>query len=68
MIILNRVNTQSQIVQIGLQAANITEVTPKDENRTCWVKYWNGSEIRSMVVENNLDEIQHKVSIAKGIK
>lgn len=64
MLILQR-TTHGKLTPIGVPVTNIAEVSPHEDGG-CWVKYWNGTEIRTMVVNESLDEIQHKTFIAKG--
>ena len=60
MILLPRLTTSGEPAPIMVQKSNITEMSIKDENSS-WIKYWNGSEIRSMVVTENIYHLQRRL-------
>lgn len=67
MIVLNRITTEGTSVKIGIPTNNISEVSEhKDEENRLWVRYWNGQEIRSMVVEGTVEEIANQFNDVNG--
>lgn len=66
MIVLNRVTSDGSLVEIGVPLTNVSEVSPhKDEKTRSWVKYWNGQEIRSMVVDHTVKDVQQLMFVAR---
>jgi len=66
MIVFKRVTQDGDEIEIGVPLTNISEVSPhKEVKDRVWVKYWNGSEIRSMVVIGTVEEIAVDVRRAR---
>lgn len=66
MIILTKVSYDIESL-VGVPVTNVAEVT-QHEKGGCWVKHWNGTEIRTMVIKDSLVEVQSKIHTAKGHK
>lgn len=66
MIVLKRITQEGEEVDIGVPVTNISEVSPhKDAENRVWVKYWNGQEIRSMVIAGTVREVAELVHQAR---
>lgn len=66
MIVLKRIRHDGEEVEIGVPVTNVSEVTQhKDAENRVWVKYWNGQEIRSMVVAGTVREVAAQVNQAR---
>lgn len=50
---------------LGVPVNNIIEVNPKEDSSDCWLKYWDGKEVRTCVVVQSIEEIQYRMFIAR---
>lgn len=66
MIVLKRITQDGGEVEIGVPVTNVSEVSPhKDAENRIWVKYWNGQEIRSMIVAGTVREVAAQINQAR---
>lgn len=56
---VTRIAQDGSEVSMILLRTNILEVSKKDDN-FCWVKYWDGSQVRSIVAKGSLE---HAMSV-----
>lgn len=52
-VLLVRVPREGAPFESITNVSNIIEITAKDDS-TCWMKYWDGKEIRSCIVKGTL--------------
>lgn len=65
MVVLERMLNDGGVYPLALNVLNVIEATPKmDEEGKSWVKYWDGREVRSAVVNHTVHEVAAMVKSA----
>ena len=59
-IVVDKVPKEGIPYKTAINFNNVVEVTPKD-NHECWLKYWDGKEIRNTRIANTLEEVVAQV-------
>ena len=62
-ILIKRIPKEGPTYEMILNKANVIEVTPKGDME-CWMKYWDGKEIRTCIVEGSVIVTFEKVFCA----
>ena len=59
MLVLEEYNKDGSKKLIAIQPSQLFEVTQKWDSKEeeCWIKYWNGNELRSKVVIGTVESI-----------
>lgn len=55
MILVTKIPQEGQPFKIAISKTNLVEVSPKGNES--WCKYWDGREIRTMVIQESPEEV-----------
>lgn len=65
MIILTKQHNDGTTSKEGINIQNLIGANTSKENET-WIRYWDGAEVRRMVVTDTIEEVAQKMAAARG--